>query len=62
MDLDRIKTLRLVGLPVDLLQSLALHLKFHLRVFLEDLRVALPKHLRHPLIGHAAGTQPGCVR
>ena len=37
--LDRIKTPLLVGLPVDLLQRLSLHL----RVPLEDLRVALPK-------------------
>src|SRR5712692_5555330 len=62
LHLCRIKTLRLVGLPVNLFQSLALHLQLHLRVLLEDLRVALPKHLCHPLVGHAARAQPGSVR
>jgi hypothetical protein len=59
LHLDRIKTLRLVGVPVDLFQRLALHLKFHLRILLEDLRVALPKQLGHPLIGYAASAEPG---
>src|SRR5713101_7039047 len=34
----------------------ALHLQLHLRILLEDLRVALAKHLRYPLIGYASGT------
>jgi hypothetical protein len=54
----RSKTLRLVGLLVDLLEGLALHLKLHLRVLLEDLGVALPQPLRDPFIGNAAGTEP----
>jgi len=45
-------------MPVELLQSLALHLQFHLRILLEDLRVALAKHLCDPLVRYAAGTQP----
>jgi len=61
LHLDRIKTLRLVGLPVDLFESLALHLKLHLRVFLEDLGVALPKHLSHPLVRDAAGAEPRSI-
>jgi hypothetical protein len=34
----------------------------HLRVLLEDLRVALTEELRHPLVGHAAGAQARRVR
>jgi len=40
----------LVGTAVQLLQSFALHLQFHLRILLEDLRVSLAKHLRDPLV------------
>src|SRR5258707_15206353 len=43
---------------VELLQGFALHLQLHLRVLLEDLRVALAKHLRYPLIGYSCCTQP----
>jgi Tfp pilus assembly protein PilF len=32
--------------------------KFHLGILLEDLRVSLAKHLRHPLIRYASCTQP----
>ena len=35
----------LVGLTIDLVQSFAFHLQFHLRILFEDLRVALTKHL-----------------
>jgi hypothetical protein len=47
-----------VGSTVDLFQRFALHLQLHLRILLEDLRVALAEHLSHPLIGYASGTQP----
>ena len=54
VDLLRDKTRPvLVGLPVQLLQRLAFHLQFHLRVLLEHLRVALPEQLRDPLVRHA---------
>ena len=47
---------------VELLQGFALHLQFHLQfhlgILLEDLRVSLAKHLRHPLIRYAPSTQP----
>jgi hypothetical protein len=46
---------RFVGPAIHLLKSLALHLKFHLRVFLEHLSVALPQELRHPFIRYTAG-------
>ena len=42
-----------IGAAVELLQGLALHLQLHLRVFLEDLRVSLAKHLCDPLVGYA---------
>ncbi len=35
----------LIGLAVHLLESLSLHLQFHLRILLEDLCVALSKEL-----------------
>src|SRR5260370_42564654 len=35
-----------------------MHLQLHLGVLLEDLRVAMAKHLRYPLIGYSSGTQP----
>jgi hypothetical protein len=47
-----------VGSTVKLFQSLALHLQFHLRILLEDLRFALAEHLGCPFIGCASGTQP----
>jgi hypothetical protein len=50
-----------VGLAVDFLQSLALHLQFHLRILLEDLRVTLAKHLGYPLVGYSSGTQARCI-
>src|SRR6267143_5527266 len=46
---------------VELLQGFALHLQLHLGILLEDLRVALAKHLSHPLIGYASGTQPSGI-
>src|SRR5437868_1298991 len=61
----RVKTLpcpSFVGLSVKLGQSLALHLEFHLRVLLEHLGVRLAEELRHPLVGHAARTQPRGMR
>src|SRR4029077_19000581 len=48
----------LVGSTVELFQSFALHLQFHLRILFEDLRVALAKHLSHPLVGYSSGAQP----
>jgi len=42
---------RFAGPAVELLQSFALHLQFHLRILLEDLRVSLAKHLSQPFIG-----------
>src|SRR5262249_9668599 len=53
---------RLVRRAIELLQRLGLHLQLHLRVLLEPLRVALPKKLRHPFVGHAASAQPCRVR
>ena len=41
---------------VELLQGFALHLQLHLRILFEDLRVALTKQLRYPLVGYASGT------
>src|SRR5258708_8300583 len=52
----------LAGSAVELLQSFALHLQFHLGILLEDLRVSLAKHLGHPLIRYAPGTQPRGIR
>ena len=50
----RVKTRTvLIGLPVQLLQSLAFHLQFHLRVLLKHLRIALPQQLGDPLVRHA---------
>jgi hypothetical protein len=46
----------LVGKAVKFLQSFALHLQFHLRVLLEDLRVSLAKHLCDPLVRYPSGT------
>ena len=51
-----------VGSTIELFQSLALHLQLHLRILLEDLRVALAKHLGYPFIGYASSTQPCCIR
>jgi hypothetical protein len=34
--------------------SLSTPLKFHLRVFLENLRVSLAKHLRDPFVGYTS--------
>ena len=48
----------LIGTAVELLQSLALHLQFHLRILLEDLRVSPAKHLRYPLVRYPSGTEP----
>src|SRR5271166_16323 len=48
----------LIGTAVELLQSLALHLQFHLRILLEDLRVSLAKHLCYPLVRYPSGTEP----
>ena len=43
---------------IELYQCFALHLQLHLRILLEDSRVALAEHLGYPLIGYASGTQP----
>src|SRR5262249_3460066 len=61
LHLHRIKTLRFVGVAVDLFESLTFHPQLHLRVFLEDLGITLAKHLGHPFISHAARAEPGCV-
>jgi hypothetical protein len=47
----------LVGVAIELLQCLALHLQLHLRILFDDLRVSLTKHLRYPLVRHASRTQ-----
>jgi hypothetical protein len=60
---DSAKTLAaFVGLAVQFRQRLSLHLQLHLRVFLEYFRIALSEQLRDPLVGDAAGAQPGSVR
>ena len=41
--------------------GVSFHRQSHLRVLLEDLRIALSKQLRHPFISHATGTEPGRV-
>src|ERR1700756_3194595 len=51
----------LFPLPIQLDQSFALHLQFHVRILLENLGVSLPQQLCDPLIGNAAGTEPGGV-
>ena len=38
-----------------------LHLKLHLRVLLEDLRVALAEQLRDPFVRNATGAEPRSV-
>jgi hypothetical protein len=43
-------------------QGFARHLQLRLRIFLEDLHLALVEHLSHPLIGYASGTQPRGIR
>jgi len=48
----------LIGLAVHFLQSLSLHLQFHLRILLEDLCVTLSKELCNPLVGDTACTEP----
>src|SRR5712664_836599 len=48
----------LIGLAVHFLQSLSLHLQFHLRILFEDLCVALSKELCNPLVGDTACTEP----
>src|SRR5579864_1600079 len=48
----------LIGTAVKFLQGFALHLQFHLRILLEDLRVALTKHLCDPLVRYPSGTEP----
>ena len=52
----------LVGSTVELFQSFALHLQLHLGILFEDLRVALAKHLSHPLVGYSSGAQPCGIR
>ena len=47
-----------VGSTVELLQCFALHPQLHLRILLEDLRVALAEQLCYPLVGYASGAQP----
>jgi hypothetical protein len=43
---------------IEIPQSLALHLQFHLRILLEDLRVSLAKHLGYALVRYPSGAQP----
>jgi hypothetical protein len=47
----------LIGTAVELLQSIPLHLQFHLRILLEDLRLSLAKHLCDPLVRYPSGTE-----
>src|SRR5580704_65340 len=47
--------LHLVGLTIDFLQSFALHLEFHLRIFLKNVRISLTKHLCDPFVGYSSG-------
>ena len=49
----------LVGVTVELRECFPHHAKLRLAVELEYLRVALPQHLRHHVIGDAARAQPG---
>ena len=49
-------------MAVEFRQRLSLHLQLHLRVLLENLRIALPKQLRDPLVGNPSGAEPGGVR
>ena len=49
-------------MSIDLFEGLAFHLQLHLRVLLKYLRIALAKHLGHPLVRDAAGAEPGGVR
>src|ERR1035437_9250776 len=51
-----------IRVPDQLFQSFALHLKFHLSVLLEDLRVALAQHLSHPLVCDTSRAEAGGVR
>src|ERR1035438_1392867 len=46
------------GPAIEGAQSFVLHLQLHLRILLEDLRVSLAKHLCHPLVRYASGTEP----
>jgi hypothetical protein len=46
-----------IGLAVHFLQSLSLHLQFHLRILLEDLAVTPSLELRNPLVGDTACTE-----
>ena len=48
-------------MAVKLHQNVALHLQLHLRVLLEDLRVTLAQHLRHPFVRYSSCTQPGGI-
>ncbi len=47
-----------ISVPVEFRQGLALHLQLHLRVFLEDLRVSLAKHLCDPLVAYTSSAEP----
>src|SRR2546422_11488248 len=59
---DCIKALRLfIGAAIELQMRLPFHLSFHLRVLLENFRIALPQQLRYPLVGHATSGKPGRV-
>src|SRR5258708_3437644 len=66
LDHDRAHSFRslrsyFAGSAVELLQGFTLHLQLHLRVLLEDLRVALAQHLCHPLIRYSSSTQPRSI-
>jgi hypothetical protein len=51
----------LIRMAVELLQSLALHPLFHLRILLEDLRVSLAKHSGYPLVRYPSGAEPCAI-
>jgi len=46
-----------VHLPIQLEQSVALHLQLHLRILHKNLGVSLRQQLRDPFVRNAAGTQ-----
>src|SRR5215470_8830623 len=48
-------------MAIEFRQGFTLHLQFHARVFLEDLRVTLAKQLCNPLVRHPAITQTSSV-
>jgi hypothetical protein len=45
-----------VSSTIEFYRCFALHLKLHLRILLEDLRLALAEQLSFALIGYTSGT------